>query len=413
MYIPQGFMGTFGACITASVTPISGNGLATSGSFLSGSDIYDFIKFEQSSLTDTTLSTYIANINIISGAVNNVNLLIVGGGGGGQITGNIYSDSWPSGYTYTVDNAGGGGAGGVVYYNNLSLAPGTYQIGVGAAAKYGIATVTGGSPGTYYVQNNLTGSVGNGSYFNYNYAFPAFNTQTFSAYGGGNQTIRGEYYSFNFGHQTKGIGGVGGGSGGGVGIARAKGVYPAYTAPASGTVGASPNGFSGGLQGYNGGNFGGGDSDVGGGNGAGTGGGGATTNGGNAIFPIDTYVIATDGGAGVYYNISGSAVLFSGGGAGAVTQGYTGNNQQGTRGSTSYGAGGNGRTNQSLTNSIGNAGLVYIEWKRCFDQRCKLYNINAGNSSAYVSYFPCGQATAVTQSLVANSGYSFCADDFY
>jgi len=410
-------MGTFGACITASVTPINGNGVATSGSFLSGSEIWDWMKFEMTHLTSSTLTSYTASLNIISGAVSNVNLLIVGGGAGGSTTGSIYPLG--SSIAYTVDSASPGGGGGIVYYNNLTLSPGTYEIGVGAAAQKGTPDGT----------NAWTGSNGNDSYFTYSYPFPQFNIPKFTAYGGGFGGAEGWYrrnsdaryfYYRQYGNSTsldpnnntlgKSVASAGGNSiPNTVGQPGVSSMHANVTNNSDGLGGFNPT-----NQGNSGGFVGAGDP-IDGWNGyyssgaGGAGGVGQSVGSGSGV-PYTTKV--GDGGAGVTYNISGSAVVLSGGGAGRAITGIT--VQTGTRGSTSYGAGGNAYIGYSAgdTNSIGNAGLVYIEWQRCFDQRCKTYSITTDFQTASISYYPCGNSSITSSTFNTFTTTTFCADYF-
>jgi hypothetical protein len=421
MYIPQGFMGTFGGCITASVTSINGNGVITTGSFISGSDIYDYAKFEMSSLTDSALTSFTASLNIISGAVSNVNLLIVGGGAGGGSTGSIF----PVGSTLVYDIRGGGspgGGGGVVYYDNLTLSPGTYEIGVGAAAKRGTA---GGT-------NTWTGSNGNDSYFTYNQPWPTFNNNKFIAYGGGyggglgyGGSI-GNYYSLYAGGNFLNANNTGTNSSGKF-IASAGGVVVTFGLGVGfpGNAFFSPNttngsnglgGFTGTNQGNNSGYVqGGGYLDPGGYDGtyiAGAGGAGSAGESLGSGSGAGPNIYGGNGGVGVTYKVANTPILLSGGGAGrssgaGVPGGAPSNvgsvREIGTRGSTSYGAGGNSFyfNSNSDTNSIGNAGLVYIEWKRCIDQKCDTVDVSTLSAPLTMSFIKCGEST--TSSLLLDS----------
>lgn len=406
MYIPQGFMGTYGGCITASVTPINGNGVITTGSFISGSDIYDYARFEMSSLTNSALTSFTASLNIISGAVSNVNLLIVGGGAGGSSSGSIFPVG--SVFAYEVNGGSPGGGGGVVYYNNLTLSPGTYQIGVGAAANRGVA---GGT-------NTWTGSNGNQSYFTYNQPWPQFNTPNFIAYGGGfggamgwetTATPQRIYYRFQYGNSNNSINefpnnlGIKIASGGGNFVrATFGGVFE--TAP---PMGINPpfqtdglGGFTPTNQGNAGGYYGGGEV-LDGWNGyycsgAGGAGGIGQSVGSGSGLPFTTR--AGNGGAGVTYRIGNQTYTLSGGGAGRGASSSTSTLQSGSRGSTSYGAGGSAYWRTNSNDTFGNAGLVVIEWKRCLDQKCDTVDVSTLASPLTMSFIKCGEST--TSSLL-------------
>jgi len=98
-------------CINPNAQTIVATG-GTTGSFVSGSSIYKFHKFE----TNGTLS-------IVTGSTSDVKIMVIAGGGGGG-------------------NGGGGGAGGVVYSSSISINTGDVfntTIGTGGAAYNGTA----------------------------------------------------------------------------------------------------------------------------------------------------------------------------------------------------------------------------------------------------------------------------------
>jgi len=210
---------------------------------------------------------------------------------------------------------GGGGAGAVQYQQNYSISAGTYTVTVGAGG-------TGGTSGT------TTGTNGSNSVF-----------ASLTSYGGGG----GSTWS---GTGTAGGCGGGGGTGGG------------------GTVTTAGQGYAGGIgtgasPGYAGG---------GGGGAAGTGGiGNGNTN------------PSGSGGQGIYISISGSSVIYAGGGSGGADSGNTsiihiGTTTGGggigafsiapaaaTNGLNNLGAGGGGGGN-STNGGTGGSGIVIVRY---------------------------------------------------
>jgi len=232
--------------------------------------------------TDTENKQFIINQNI------NCDILIVAGGGAGG------RNPYPSGRA-----GGGGGAGGLLYYQNINLSAGTYNITVG----------NGG---------DITNTVGN------NGGNSSFHTYTAIGGGGGGSAPEPPYHS---------VTGIAGGSGGG-----------------GGERGGGGSGISG--QGYNGG--------VSNGHhywgGAGAGGGGAQGSGGN--FNSCTYhswsqyywpyphcasigpngYSGGNGGAGRSISISGTNVTYAKGGNG----GWWDNSNNPVSGLPNTGNGGDG-----------------------------------------------------------------------
>jgi hypothetical protein len=399
MYIPVSYFSTRGACITTTTSITGGSGIITSGSFYSSSQVYNWLKFEMSNLTSSAITSLTANLTISTGSTQNARIVVVGGGGSGTTTGSFVEFS----QTYIVGAAAGGGGGGVVQYTNFPLSPGVYEIGVGAAVPQGNTTF-------------LTGSRGNNSYFKNIFAYTPFSTPFITAEGGGTGNIRGTVNGLN--GSTRVINGANGGSGGGSCMTFRNAAFPAYQAPISGTLGLSTlGGLTNGPQGFNGGNYMGGDANTGGGNDSyGVGGGGAGGVGPNAgvgtAVPSDK---GTDGGPGITINMSGSSVVVSGGGAGAGQNKFSGGGFNiGTRGSTSYGAGGNGNLAAGGTTlqrtTIGNAGVVYIEWPLCIDEysNCTQYNVLGGAAGGTVTYIPCGTTTITSSVVEADTTSSLC-----
>lgn len=398
MYIPVSYFSTRGACITTETSTIGGSGIVTSGSFYSSSQVYNWLKFEMGNLTSSAITAFTASLTISTGSTQDARIVVVAGGGSGTTNGGFTDGS----QTFNVRSGAGGGGGGVVQYNKFPLSPGVYEIGVGAAVPAGNTTF-------------LTGSKGNNSYFKNIFPYTPFSTPFITAEGGGTGNIRGTVSGLNgaFGY----LFGVNGGSGGGSSITYRTTVFPSYQNALSGTLGlATQGGLTNGLQGYNGGNYNGGDNNIGGANGNfGTGGGGAGSRGVDGGYGSpDENDKATDGGAGITINMSGSSVVVSGGGAGAgfnASGTSTNNPIVGTRGSTSYGAGGSGNTGATTAvNRIGNGGVVYIEWPLCIDEysNCTQYNVLGGVAGGTVSYIACGTTTITSSVVEADTTSSLC-----
>lgn len=385
MYIPTSFFSNQGACLEYTTSLVSGNGIISSGSFYSGSQVWYYLKYEMTDKTNASLTSSVFNLNILSGSSAQVQLFMVGGGGGGSAGGTLTST-----YTYNFCAAGGGGGGGIVYYDKFFLSSGSYEIGVGAAAAGGNNTF-------------LTGSMGKNTYFvNKNIPYTPFTSSTLIAYGGGTPTIRGTYYSAGQGQKQYTINGNNGGNGGGAGASRQNGVYPVYQNALSGTLGAYQTfgGLNNASQGNNGGNV----VFVTDASNFGAGGGGPLNKAADA-GPIPTYT--TDGGGAISYRFFNTSSYYSGGGAGAsglTALNFPPSNQQvGTRGGSSYGAGGNGFVLQQSTpiTSNGYGGVVIIQWPLCNKEyfSCKQYSIAGGLIGGSVTYIPCG-STLVTSSVI-------------
>ena len=172
MYIPLTFEGSQAKCLYAEAGPGGYN-----GSFISGSDQYNYHLYTGS----------VGTLNVSAGAINNVTILIVGGGGGGGT--NTFS-------------AQGGGGGEVKLLTNQILYTGTYSISIG-----------GGGTGFKGATNRIGGGGGQSS-------FSGSNLFLSSSGGGG-----GGYFGNSSGTGTSGNGFAGGtpistaGGGGGGAIA--------------------------------------------------------------------------------------------------------------------------------------------------------------------------------------------------
>ena len=284
----------------------------TTGSFVSGSTTYLYHEF-------TSLGS--ASLNVLSGQIDNAQLLLIGGGGGGGYT--TYG-------TYSTSAAAGGGGGGGTFMTPLSLSTGTYNLYVGSGSvkpnngestwfdtKYQVST-----PNAWYpVGNQLT------------------------AEGGGHGSYATWLYGANpQGYYSAGNGGAGGGGGRyivqGVG---GSGTRNVVAPPGNGRLG---QGYRGGITGSSTVLY-------------GLGGGGSNATGVDGGNTAGTY--ATAGGSGKPYNVTGTLKYYGAGGGGIVTT-SVGN---GGNGSGNYGAGGSGSHDQTGGNLLANKtsgkqGAVYI-----------------------------------------------------
>jgi hypothetical protein len=375
MYIPVTFFGTQGSCFTTTTTSISGSGLITTGSFLSGGFVWDYYQFETLDYSDIIYTSFTASLNILSGSTGQAKLLIVGAGGAGG------NGTTPNAGNYA---AGGGGGGGVVYYNQFPLSSGSYEIAVGGATP---------PPG-----QTATGSNGRNSYIKLpnNYTYTPFTSSFLTAYGGGGGGW-GEIDSV-FPFTCRSFNGAPGPTTGGVGLY--SGQCPAGTATA--TIYTTLNGISLGPQGYRGGNieetepdftvF------------AASGGGGAA-----AIAPTLTKnqmafgLYASNGGDGLQFTMNGTPTYFSPGGGGQAG-GDTG--ATGTGGNT-YGRGGQGErdgTNTKINHGYG--GVVIVAIPRCeLAFSCRQFAITGSGATA--TFLECGNTNSTSTTLA--NGYDIIA----
>ena len=353
MYIPSSFFSSQGACISSSVTYVTGSGSITSGSFVSASITWSYIQFEMTDSEDASLTSFTASLNILSGSTGQAKVLIVGGGGTSAAVGGIDDGSIR---TWDVPQAGGGGAGGVVYYNNFPLSVGTYEIGVGSATS-------GNQLCSFTNTGALCGKVGKTSYIKLpnNSVYTPFSSSFLTAYGGGGGSPQGWFYlvsPFRPFYKNFYIDGAVFASAGGASGCEGPGSSPGNS---SNTVagGAGLGGLNGANQGQNGGAWQGGDPGNGYTNGGGPGGGGIGSAGANLGSGTGNFAKVTNGGDGLTYNLTGTNILVSNGGGGYNSINPAATGQRGSSNASTYGSGGNGN------GGTGNGGLVIIAWPVC------------------------------------------------
>jgi hypothetical protein len=379
MYIPSTFFSSQGACISASVSPITGSGVITSGSFISASVLYQYYKFEMSDLEGYALTPFTASLNILSGSTAQAKLLIVGAGGSG-------GSGSPGGSFVAADfAAGGGGGGGIVYYNQLPITSGSYRIEVGSA--------TLPPPGT-------VGAKGKDSKFYYTNVYTPFTSSVFTAVGGGGGGF-GYYDSAQVGAaECKIFYGAAGGTGGGVG--RSAGPQGACDENTNGSnplpnlyrdIQYNPQGYAGGylFNGYP--NF----SVI-----SATGGGGAGNSGSTLTVNEQAFgLYASNGGDGLNFNLTGTTIGVSPGGGGQAG-GDTGRIGTCVNSGSAYGRGGQGeRDNNHTSINFGLAGVVIIAWPICLvdSDNCREYVINGGATGGTMTYLPCDSQTLTTTTI--------------
>lgn len=332
MYIPTSFFSSQGACISASVSSIAGNGKITSGSFVSASISWSYIQFETQDYTNPTYQSFTASLNILSGSTGQAKLLIVGAGGAGGSGNNVGASDFA---------AGGGGGGGVVYYNNFPISSGSYEIVVGGATTQINAFATGSNGRNSYIKlpNNLT--------------YTPFTSSFLIAFGGGgggygniDAVLPFTCISFN---------GAPGPTTGGIGIY----TQQCGSRNAPNTIYTTLNGLTLGPQGFNGGNITASAASVF----AATGGGGAGSVGVSLTAnDLNFGLYASNGGDGLQFNMTGTPTYFSPGGGGQAG-GDTG--VAGLGGDT-YGRGGQGERDGNTTSvNFGFGGVVIIAWPIC------------------------------------------------
>ena len=359
MYIPSTFFSSQGSCISASASSIAGNGLITSGIFLSGSVLYQYYQFETQDYSSTAYPAFTASLNILSGTTGQAKILIVAAGGTGGRPQQYFTPQGSS-ISYQSGYSGGGGGGGVVYYNNFPLSSGSYEIGVANANP---------------APNSASGSQGSNSYIKLpnNIIYTPFNTSYLIAEGGGAGGTYGLYQQLSPRRDFYySLGPGNGGSAGGAGSNIA--------GDAQGGVGSpNPNGgLNGQVQGYRGGLASGVDATTGGGGAGGIGVDGNKTN----------------GGPGVTYNLNGTPTIYGKGGGGAsLSAGLT------------YGGGGSAGTYVPFTTfnygTPGYGGIVIITWPICLadSDNCRDYVIRGGGSGGTMTYFPCDSQTLTTTTI--------------
>lgn len=369
MYIPSTFFGSQGACIVASTNTISGSGLITSGTFASGSVLYQYYKFETQDYTDPTYQSFTASLNILSGSTGQAKLLIVGAGGAGGSGNNT-----PSSADFA---AGGGGGGGVVYYNNFPISSGSFEIAVGGATTQISAASTGSNGRNSYIKlpNNIT--------------YTPFTSSFLTAYGGGG----GGWGQLDgvLPYTCLSTNGAPGPTTGGIGIYSTQ----CGSRNAPDTIYTTLNGLTLAPQGFKGGNI-----TVGAASQMiATGGGGAATSGSNLASPFTS--LASNGGDGLNFNLTGTTIGISPGGGGQAG-GNTGLIGTCVNSGSAYGRGGqgerDGNTNQL---NFGFGGVVIITWPICLadSDNCREYVIRGGASGGTMTYLPCDSQTITTTTI--------------
>lgn len=414
MYIPTTFMASQGSCFTITTSTLGGNGLVTSGSFVSGGVIWDYYQFEMTDKEDPTLTSFTASFNVLSGSTGQAKILVVGGGGTG---GNIGSINDGSDQNWAVTTAGGGGAGGVVYYNQFPISSGSYQIGIGKATA---------GPGGYkstgaQISGFLAGVLGQPSWLKLpsNRTYTPFPSSYIIGFGGGGASTQGTYSTVtprrvnirDFVGQSSTssllLGDLQNGSGGG-GCNVPSSTLTGGTPGANGGMaagGVDLGGLNGADQGFAGGTaLGGRNIDGFCINGVGVGGGGASEAGPNRQL-VAGGADRGPGGNGVLYNLTGTPTYYAGGGGGD-SQGSGG--APTGRGLGDYGCGGNGQGVGSLYN--GQAGVVIITLPRCFTNsaNCREYRISGGATGGTVTYIPCNTTTPISTSIDFGYTGSMC-----
>jgi hypothetical protein len=366
MYIPLTFFGSQGSCITATTTSITGSGLITTGSFISGGYYWQYYQFEMTDLTATGLTPFTASLNILSGSTGQAKLLVVAAGGTAGRRQQYFN---PGGtITYQTDYSGGGGAGGVVYYDNFTLASGSYEIGV--------ANATPGNGGA-------TGSTGNNSYIKLpnNRTYTPFGNSYILAEGGGAGGALGLYQQLSPRQDFYySLGPGNGGSAGGAGSSIGGDAQGGQGIPNSNGGLSQPQGYIGGLAA---------------GVSPSTGGGGAASKGDNSVVEGNT---KTQGGDGILYNLTGTPTYYASGGPGAGRAYKAG----------SYGRGGNSPSTIGAYGDVGQAGVVVIAWPICSSKfSCKTFAITGSGGPIY--WEECSYGQYVTQSAYIGNGYGFTA----
>ena len=185
---------------------------STSGSFVSGSDTWNYISWFHTESTNQNNT-----LQVLSGTTTDAKLLLIGGGGAGGWDDNVSADA-----------GGGGGAGQVRYINNVSVSSGSYSITVG---KGGLAPlqVDAGDQG---------GDGGNSSALGY--------TSGYGAGGGGT-------FPNNAGRNAAGGSGGGSAESGTIGTGTQSNGGSSNANASGGGGGATGNGSNGGSNGGNGG----------------------------------------------------------------------------------------------------------------------------------------------------------------
>ena len=369
MYIPSLLFGGKSDCVAVT-------GTTASGSFQSGSEIWDYYKFTNPGS---------ASIEVLNGSTVNARIFMVAGGGGGGVS-----------FTNTIGglSAGGGGAGGVVY-TSATLGVGTYPI---------------------YVGDGGTGSqVGEESWFIIDPALiPASYTSYFTsgsrltAEGGGN----GAHFTSlanGFGSSAAGFAATAGGSGGGGAQALR------WTDPPNGPGGYVILTEGGGRnpQGNDGGNPSGPNCTLTDETTA-AGGGGVKA----AADDTNCNTVAgyqTPGGEGDFYNIDGTPKQYAYGGASMRTGVWeAAPYDSGSASTRAAGAGGWGTSDLypvTTDKELGRKGEIVLLVPVCDIEKieCTTYSIGGGAGGGNVTYIPCGESELTSSIVIAGDTLSICS----
>jgi hypothetical protein len=369
MYIPSLLFGGKSDCVAVT-------GTSSSGSFQSGSEIWDYYKFTNPGS---------ASIEVLNGSTVNARIFMVAGGGGGG---------------YSFDNsigglsAGGGGAGGVVY-TEARLGTGTYPL---------------------YVGDGGTGSqVGEESWI---YLDPLLIPSTYLSYftsgsrltaeGGGS----GAWFTSlanGFGSSAAGFPATAGGSGGGGAQALR------WTNPPNGPDGYVILTEGGGRnpQGNDGGNPSGPNCTL-------TDETTAAGGGGVKAAADDTNCntaagYQTPGGEGDFYNVDGTPKQYAYGGASMRTGVWEAAPYDSASASTrAAGAGGWGTSDLypvAFNKELGRPGEIVLLVPVCDKEKieCTTYSIGGGVGGGNVTYVPCGESELTSSIVIAGDTLSICS----
>jgi len=373
MYIPSLLYGAANSCVTA-------RGTTDSGSFASGSQIWNYYKYS---------NVGSASFEVLAGSTVDARIFMVAGGGGGG---------------YSLDNsigglsAGGGGAGGVVF-TTARLGTGTYPLYVGSGSD-AATFVNSGSGEESWI--DIDPALIPSSYLSY---FTSGSRLT--AEGGGSGAWFTDLAN-GFGSGTGKVDASGGGSGGG-GIQALRWTNPAGTGIVVGQRGGGRN-----PQGNNGGISDGFLCQVGGTETTATGGGGAKSGSANTDCEFsDGY--QTPGGEGEFYNVNGLATQYAYGGA-SMRSGVweAAPYDSGSAVSRVPGAGGWGTSDlytATTDKEKGVKGEIVLIVPICQTEttECTTYTVTGGATGGNLTYVPCGANDITSSAIVAGSTVDVCS----
>ena len=370
MYIPSLLFGGKSDCVAVT-------GTTASGSFQSGSEIWDYYKFA---------NVGSASFQVLAGSTVNAKIFMVAGGGGGGVS----FDNSIGGLS-----AGGGGAGGVVY-TTARLGAGTYPL---------------------YVGDGGTGSqVGQESWIDID---PILIPSTYLSYftsgsrltaegGGSGAWFTSLANGFNPAQSGK-VDAVSGGSGGG-GIAALRWSDPPNgpNGYVIGTQGSSrnPQGFNGGTpDGFN---------CVATSETTATGGGGVKSGSANTDC-TSAAGYQTPGGEGDFYNVDGTPTQYAYGGASMRTGVWeAAPYDSGSASTRAAGAGGWGTSDLypvTTDKELGRKGEIVLLVPVCDIEKieCTTYSIGGGAGGGNVTYIPCGESELTSSIVIAGDTLSICS----